>query len=294
MIRAALVLAWVMVAVLGALGVYAGLEIAMAPPKPTNDEIRKALRSSNAMLARDFAQLGNREELTQEALIYAHEKWDGGRTFVAFVKWKAKKLALNAARDLKRRAEIFENGPSSTAATALYASEQALREATIQECRARVLTATGDEGKWWLDELVVRVTPDAIKEEREGARAARAVLRALQGAPAWVTEKVDVEAMRRFATLYGNATWHSIAGQRIGIGYVVDGEVRKYGATQAEAAVLSILLGSWPKVSVETSTPADVIEREADAIRKATAARQKDHPESDQPEIPDAPSATST
>lgn len=254
---------------------YGGTEIATTmASKPTNEEIRDATRRAIAKLAADFPRLAEREDLAQNAIEYALKKWDGERPFAAFVMWKADLLAKNAARDADRRRALMTTTPAKRRSAALFGSEKSLREATIRECRERVIAATGDEGRWWLDELERTITPPAVDEERAAARAARAVLKALEGAPSWVAEKVDREAMHRFATMYGAASWHTIAGQRIGIGYFVDGQYRKFGATPVEAAVLSILLGSWPKVSAE-STPADVIEREADAIRKASSARKK-------------------
>jgi hypothetical protein len=171
---------------------------------------------------------------------------------------KVRNLAIDAARAEKRQAKV----PASKAKVERPAAET-LRAAVLADCRARVLAATGE----LFDGFSIK--PEDIERERSVAKFACAVLEALDDAPHEITSAVDAARLRSRA---GNTPpWHRfLVSHRMCVGYIdANGRYQRYGGTDTELAVLSILSGSWPKVKVGSVTVAQVIEAEATAIRKA-------------------------
>lgn len=272
-------------------------ETSMGPRTPTTAECAAAQRQAYAV-TRD-------EDAVSEALIEAIQRLrrEGG-DFTALVVATAKRRKLDAIKTTKaerERNKMIHDAASDALAASITQHKEpvavepeaepaapdldspealaALRTATLTECRRRLVDVTGEDGVAWLAHVELggsSLTPGRVEEERKAASAARDVLRGLAGAPEYVVAKVDHHALRQYAA-GGRDTWRTLTAGRFRVLYLdAEGKERVYGLDHAEAAVLSLLCGSWPPsvttVTTET-TPAAVIRLEADAIRRAIERR---------------------
>ncbi|MBK8997667.1 MAG: hypothetical protein IPM35_18215 [Myxococcales bacterium] len=218
---------------------------------------RKALTALRA----EHPRRSDHEDLAQAALAYCLRRFDGdSEAFAARVAHKAKLLALDAARRERRSAN---GGAKRKAERPLTLAS--LRSAVLAECKARVLAATGVELNDFASDK-----RSALSRERVAARAARDMLAALDASPE-LAHHVDQHALGLKAGGSGNPTWHEMLAMGLyGVGFIgADGQYRKFGSTDTEAAILSLLSGNWPNVKPGEVTPAEVIKAEATAIRMA-------------------------
>lgn len=232
-------------------------------PRATVDA---AERQALARLRKQHPRLGDdeRRDIVAEAHVKCLPRWDGVGSYEARVTAKADMLAIDRARKEKRHA--------SAVALSKVARPQTLaglRAVVLHECRARVLRAMGGDEERFA-KLTAKSLAAEVTKEQAVAKAARAVLRALRGAPASVVARVDVKAMTQYAHLHGLPLRRM--QQIVGFTYRdAAGEWRDFGGltgTDTERAVLALLDGAWPKNARVGMTAAEVIALEADAIRK--------------------------
>lgn len=165
------------------------------------------------------------------------------------------------------------------ATLAMLASPEAIaatRAATLAECRRRLERVTGADGLAWLAEVErdeSSLSPRRLAEHDAARKASRDILKALEGAPPWLAERVDTGALCQYAA--DGPTWHTLTAGKFVVRYRdKSGHERVYGQTPAQAAVLSLLCGHWPEIKGKAAaTPATVIRAEAGAIAKAILAR---------------------
>lgn len=254
----------------------------LAPRDPTPAEYREARRSAVRVVRDEDAV----DDAIGEALLRLRRE---GGDFVALVVATAKRRKLDAhreaeqargacsalAREAREVREAAVHGVEQPEAPALDSpeAEAACRAATLAECRRRLVDVTGEDGLAWIARAgESSVTPERVAEERVAARAAREALRALEGAPDYVRDRVDERALCQYAA-GGRDTWHTLTAGRYRVLYLgPDGKEHVYGLENAEAAVLSLLCGAWPP-SATVATPAEVIRLESEAIRRAMERR---------------------
>ena len=256
----------------------------LAPRDPSAAEYREARRSAVRVVRDEDAV----DDAIAEALLRLRRE---GGDFTALVVATAKRRKLDShreaeqakdarsalAREAREVREAAVHGVEQPEAPDLDSpeAEAACRAATLAECRRRLVDVTGEDGLAWIAHAgESSVTPERVAEERKAARAARKALRALEGAPNYVRDRVDERALGQYAA-GGRDTWHTIAGGRYRVLYLgPDGKERVYGLTAAEAAVLSLLSGNWP-ARQGVARPGAVIRTETNAIRKAVQARSR-------------------
>ena len=245
--------------------------------EPSNEEIKTARRQALAKLRSSHRKcIHLHDDLISAAVEYALGAWDVEHSFEALVTWKANNLALDHLRKKKRLREAV------TSRAHRPATLEGLRSATLAECRDRLLAVTGSAGERWLMDIGAEPGPDGTREPSRGyitpayvaelkraGLAARKVLRALVDAPPEIVALVDLETLHHSAC-FADATWAGMAGRKIGVGFNADG---LFGETATESAILSILAGHVPSMCVGM-TAAEVIETEADTIRKGAAQRE--------------------
>ncbi|MBK8994953.1 MAG: hypothetical protein IPM35_04270 [Myxococcales bacterium] len=222
---------------------------------PSKATVEQATRQALAKLRCEHPNRQDHEDLAQEALSYCLGSFGGdSAAFAGNVAWKACRLALDAIRRERPKARRALERPQTL---------NGLREAVRSECRRRVREATKEDIEDFASETRAKV-------EREGkqVRAARDILGALERAP-WLGRHVDQCALGQARGL--QPTWHELLAMRVlAVGYFDGtGGYRRFGETDTEQAVLSLLSGSWPEVQVGTMTVAGVIRAEAAAIRAA-------------------------
>lgn len=230
-----------------------------APPSnpPPRDAIEAAGRQALARLRADHARLSRAEceDIVQAAHAYCAPKWDGVRPYAAFVATKAGKLAIDQARKETRA------GAPVRATAERPQTLETLRDAVLTECRRRVRAATGED-------FEPRFRAEDVRRERTNAREARALVAHARNVPGG-EDRLDFRWWAQQCC--ETPPWHElVAAMGPRVGYLdAGGGYRRYGDANGERAVLSLLSGSWPKVSVGSVTVAEVIEAESAAIRTA-------------------------
>ena len=202
------------------------------------DDVFDARRAAQRHLQHEFPRLeADHDDFIAEAIDYCAPKHSADRSFVAAVKAKAAKLAMDRLRRIEAGKRALDPIRTSRA-PAPDRPLAGLREAVLAECRRRVREATGQDCAGFT------IRREHLESQRDAAVVARRFAQDTKG-----NASIADGAWHSVALLCADTPpWHEfIVANRMRIGYVdAHGTLRWYGSTDAELAVLSLLSGSWP------------------------------------------------